>query len=74
MYSVDVKPENSNSLTSKILMWLSPRLARESNRLEAITKRSNIVIQSYSDMSDKIKKEVDENHFSQFLNYEKHVK
>lgn len=70
MVTADVV-NKKDSLITRFLQKISPRLAVENQRLASITQRSDVIIQSYSDLSGKIKDEVDENHFSKFINYEK---
>lgn len=59
------------SLLDRLIFWLSPTLAREKKKMEMTVIENDTAINSYSEMSKKIQNEVDANHFSKFLIYEK---
>lgn len=62
---------NNTNILTRILKKISPAVTRENHRLAIISKKSDIIIKSYSEMSEKIKKEIDGDNISRFLHYEK---
>jgi hypothetical protein len=65
-----VRGQNESFLT-RLLLKFSPGLAREKQKVDSMCHKSDIIIKQYSELSKEIRDEVDRNHFSTLLNYEK---
>lgn len=59
------------TLLDRCIYAISPTLSREKEKLNEKIKENDTVIQSYADMSKQIQDEVEQNHFSPYLVYEK---